>query len=245
VTAARPKIADYPFTTLEPVLGVVSHKETSFVIADIPGLIEGAHGGVGLGFEFLRHVERTAVLLHVIDVSAPDPLGDLETVDREIVLYDPQLSEKRRIIAMNKVDLPGAALRADGLGDSLKQRFDDVFAISAAAGLGLGPLLDRVAQRVDECRRAQMTMETSPSEIILRPQPRPSLEVLKENGAYRVQGGRRLEAMAEMLDLSDREAWMTFYRRLQRLGGVAALKRAGVREGDAVRFGATEAIWRD
>jgi len=245
VTAARPKVADYPFTTLEPVLGVVERRETSFVIADIPGLIEGAHSGVGLGFEFLRHIERTGVLLHVLDLSADDALRDLETVDRELVLFDVTLLQRPRIIALNKVDLPGASLRSARLLDALKQRFEDVFAISAAAGLGLGPLLDRIAQRVDESRRARMAVETSTVEIIVRPEPRLAIEVLKEKGGYRVRGGRRLEAMAEMLDLSDREAWMAFCRRLQRLGGVAALKRAGVREGDAVRFGATEAIWRD
>jgi GTP-binding protein len=246
VTSARPKIADYPFTTLEPVLGVVEHGDTSYVIADIPGLIEGAHAGVGLGFEFLQHVERTAVLVHIIDGSAADPLTALETVERELTLFAEGLAHRPYIVVLNKIDLPEVSARAAGLLDELKGSCEDVFAISAAARLGLSPLMDRIAQRVSEHRLAKVeARRATAAEPVIRPQPRAPLEVLKERDAFRIYGGRRLEAMAEMLDLSDDEAWVAFHQRLQRLGGVAALKRAGVREGDPVRIGATETVWRD
>jgi GTP-binding protein len=243
ISAARPRVADYPFTTLEPVLGVVDHKETSFVIADIPGLIEGAHAGVGLGFDFLRHVERTGLLIHVIDAGAADPLLDLDLVERELALFDEALAAKPRIIALNKLDVTTAARRAPELIELLEDRFDDVFGISAVSGAGLPALLDRLTQRVEEERRGRAAV-LADREPVLRPEPRASLEVVREGDGYRVFGGRGLEAMAEMLDLTDREAWFEFYRRLQRVGGVAALKRAGVREGDAVRFGPTETVWK-
>jgi GTP-binding protein len=150
VSRARPKIADYPFTTLVPNLGMVAYKDRlSFVIADIPGLIEGAHEGAGLGHQFLRHVERCRVLVHLIDCGAEDPdrtpLSDFDKINRELALYSPELAQKPQIVAGNKVDLPEAQKRFKKLKTALKRRKIDIIPVSAATGAGLGEVLDRAA----------------------------------------------------------------------------------------------------
>jgi GTP-binding protein len=155
ISRARPKIADYPFTTLTPNLGVVGWRDRSFVVADIPGLIEGAHSGAGLGHQFLRHVERCRVLVHLVD-GAPfeegrTPKGDLDAIDRELALYSPELAAKPQIVAVNKVDVPDARAAAKKLGAVLKRRKKgprEVIAISAVAGEGLQELLDAVGRAV-------------------------------------------------------------------------------------------------
>ena len=151
VSRARPKIADYPFTTLVPNLGVVPYKDgTSFVMADIPGIIEGAAEGAGLGHQFLRHVERCRVLIHLVDLSAPGedraPVRDLDVLDHELARYSPELARKPQIIAANKIDLPEARERLPSFQAAMAARGLPVFPISAATGEGLGPLLDAVAQ---------------------------------------------------------------------------------------------------
>jgi GTP-binding protein len=243
ISAATPKIADYPFTTLEPELGVVERGKTSFVMADIPGLIEGAHQGTGLGFDFLRHVERTVVLVHILDGSAPNPSANLHLIDRELALFSPELGAKPQIIAVNKIDLPEVQDALPELLRQLEKDSPDVFAISAATGQGVKELLDRVEQRLFEARREMKLLDEPAATEVIRPEPRPRVTVAKEGVAFRVNGSRRLEAMAEMLDLSDIEAWNEFQRRLQRMGVLAALRRAGVVEGNRVRFGRAEVTW--
>jgi GTP-binding protein len=242
VSAARPKIADYPFTTLEPELGVVERGETAFVMADIPGLIEGAHEGTGLGFDFLRHIERTMLLVHLVDGSAQAPIEDFRLINGELGLFSPELAGKPQIVAINKIDLPAVRAELPKLRAQLSA-CPDTLTISAATGEGVQALLGRIEQRLFEARQAGTQPEDN--EIpVLRPEPRPGVIVTREGNTYWVKGSRRLEAMAEMLDLSDAEAWQVFSRRLQRLGALAALRRAGVSEGDQVRFGATEVTWR-
>lgn len=144
LTRARPKIGDYPFTTLTPNLGVAEYRGESFVLADIPGLIEGAHRGTGLGHEFLRHVERTRVLLHVVDVSGTgerNPLADFHTVNEELRLYDPELARRPMLVAANKIDLPDGRANLDAFRAALGKEGYAVFPLSAATGEGLDPLL--------------------------------------------------------------------------------------------------------
>ncbi len=152
ISAARPKIADYPFTTLTPNLGVVAYKNfRSFVVADIPGLIEGAHRGAGLGHRFLKHVERTRLLLHIIDISLMperDPLRDYETLNRELALFDGQLSEKLQIVVVNKIDLPHVRESLAGVVERFKGLGVRVFPVSAVTGEGVPALLDEVAGRL-------------------------------------------------------------------------------------------------
>lgn len=150
VSAARPKIGDYPFTTLKPNLGVVPYKNyRSFVIADIPGIIEGAHEGAGLGHRFLKHVERTNILLHLLDLSwmpDRDPIREFETLNRELALFSPELAEKRQIIVINKLDLPVVRENLPRVLPWFEAREFRVFVISAATGEGIPPLLDEIAR---------------------------------------------------------------------------------------------------
>jgi GTPase len=152
VSAARPKIADYPFTTLTPNLGVVSYKNyRSFVIADIPGLIEGAHRGAGLGHRFLKHVERTRLLLHILDISnmpERDPVRDYETLNRELVLFDAQLGEKPQIVAVNKIDLPDVRENYGRIIPLFEKFGVRLFPISSVTGEGIPALLDAIAERL-------------------------------------------------------------------------------------------------
>ena len=155
VTAAQPKIAPYPFTTLVPNLGVaVIDDDTTLVLADIPGLIEGAHLGVGLGYEFLRHIQRTRVLIHVLDGAAADPLADFSQINSELALFDEHLASRPQIVAFNKTDLPESQERWPGLKAELERRGYEVFAMSALTRQGTREVLYRAAQRVAETARA-------------------------------------------------------------------------------------------
>jgi GTP-binding protein len=245
VSAARPKIGAYPFTTLEPALGVVDVDYDTFVMADIPGLIEGAHAGVGLGHDFLRHVERTRLLVHLLDGSAADPIADMQTVNRELALFSADLAARPQIVGINKIDIPEARERLPELQARLAERGIDALALSAATGEGVKELVRRVWSELTRLRaEAPSPPVVEPDATVLRPAPRTRVQIEKRNGRYVVHG-RRIEAMAEMLDLSQEEARAEFYRRLTRLGVVAALRRAGVREGDTVRFGSVDVTWEE
>src|SRR5207249_1464837 len=151
LSRARPKIADYPFTTLQPHLGVVQYKDgRSFVLSDLPGLIEGAHRGAGLGHRFLKHMARTRAIIHLIDASQDrDLVADFDAINNELTLFDPALGRKPQIVAANKIDLPEARERADELRKKLKKRKIDVHAISGATGEGLDDLLDATVRALD------------------------------------------------------------------------------------------------
>jgi GTP-binding protein len=157
ISAIRPKIADYPFTTLVPNLGVVGYGDgQSFVVADIPGLIEGAHQGQGLGHKFLRHVTRTRVLIHLLDASklnAEDPLADWRTINRELSLFDPELLEKPQIVVANKIDIPEGRAQAELLAKKLPKRYQPMHAISAVTGEGLGALVQKVGALLARLKR--------------------------------------------------------------------------------------------
>ncbi len=154
ISSARPKIADYPFTTLVPNLGVVKHeKYRSFVVADIPGIIEGAHRGVGLGFQFLRHVERTSILLHLVDISefsGGDPVANFLTINNELALYSPDLARKPQIVVGTKLDIAGDKKRLNELAKFCRNKGLDFFPLSAAAGKGIKKLLSYVSVKVEE-----------------------------------------------------------------------------------------------
>jgi GTP-binding protein len=157
ISAVRPKIADYPFTTLVPNLGVVGCGDgQSFVVADIPGLIEGAHQGQGLGHKFLRHVTRTSVLIHLLDaakINEEDPLADWTTVNRELALFDPELMEKPQIVVANKMDIPEARANRELLGKKLPKQYQPLYAISAATGEGVPALVQKIGALLNELRR--------------------------------------------------------------------------------------------
>ena len=243
LTSARPKIADYPFTTLVPNLGVARFDDRELVIADIPGLIEGASHGAGLGEEFLRHVERTRLLVHVVDASRPDPLADIETIDNELRSYGRGLEERPRLVALNKIDLPDAREGAPRVAASLRARGVETLAISAAAREGTADLLRLIFARCPP--REVVPPSTAPRErrIAFAGGAR-DWRVTREGEAFRVAGGR-VERLASGIDWDSAEAAAYFQRHLSRSGIERELRSLGAREGDTVRIGTLEMEWRE
>ncbi len=245
VSRATPKIADYPFTTLEPHLGVVEVGYDSYVMADIPGLIEGAHEGAGLGLEFLRHVERTRLLIHVVDASREDPAHDIEVIDHELQSYTPELGARPQIIAFNKMDVPEAEERRNELTALAERLGRPCVFMAAAARQGTAALAKLAFERLERLREEEPQPAATPEEDVLRPLPRgPRFTIEREDGAYRVIGDQPV-VLVEMLALQSDESRAETMRRLGRMGVVGALKRAGVHEGDLVRFGTVELKWEE
>ena len=245
VSAARPKVADYPFTTLEPVLGVVERRGTSFVMVDIPGLIEGAHRGVGLGQEFLRHVERTRVLIHLVDGSGEAVEQTYEQTKNELARFGAGLDRKPVIVAVNKMDIPEVSskrVELRGLGGADR----GVACISAATGEGVGELLDDVLVLLRETRAGEeQSAEDSPGATIpvLRPQEtQQKPTVLRRGRIYRVQH-RPAERLAAMVDKGDGAAMLQLLDQFRRRGVLSALEKAGISDGDRARVGAVEWEW--
>ena len=242
-SAATPKVAAYPFTTLEPELGVVELGYDSFVAADMPGLIEGASRGVGLGHEFLRHIERTRVLVHVLDMTRDDPLADRLLIDGELAAFGHGLAAKPQLLALNKIDHPDAAAHVELLEEAFAALGLPWLPISAAARDGVRPLAERAfallrGQREDEAAQ-------DGGEPVLRPRPRAREAVRAERGedGVAVVRHRTAEWLAATLDGADAEARGELLDRLRRLGVGRALARAGVRPGEVVRVGGTELAW--
>jgi len=245
VSRARPKIADYPFTTLEPHLGVVEVGYDSYVLADIPGLIEGASEGAGLGLQFLRHVERTRLLVHVVDAAQEDPRRAIEVIDGELQSYGAGLGARPQIIAFNKMDVPEAAERRVELQALAADLGRPCAFISAAARQGTDELAKLAFGLLERIREETPLSPVSEGPQVLRPQPRGTLfAVEREDGAYRVIGEQPVR-LVEMLALQSDESRAEAIRRLGRMGVVAALRRAGAREGDRVRFGEIELRWEE
>ena len=246
VSRARPKVAEYPFTTLEPHLGVVEWRRTSFVMVDIPGLIEGAHKGAGLGIEFLRHIERTEVLVHVVDGTVEDPEEQYRQINRELGQHSDALLRKPQVLMVNKIDLPGAIERSAALQSAVADEGVPVHLVSVATREGVDALLDTVLATLEATRRNRDTHrgDVQPEQIpVLRPRPEKSgAQVSVRDGVY-VVDAPRTERIAAMVDMSDWDAKMQFYDLLRRRGVMKALEQAGVASGDTVRFGKKEWEW--
>ncbi|MFQ6059083.1 MAG: GTPase ObgE [Anaerolineae bacterium] len=241
VSAARPKIAAYPFTTLVPNLGVVAVDDRSFVMADIPGLIEGAHLGAGLGHKFLRHIERTRLLILLLDGASPDPLHDLEDINQEMALFSSHLAEKPQIVVLNKMDLPQARSIWPQVEKEIRRRDTPVASISALTGEGVRSLLHRVADLLESLPEEEPALEEVP---VLRPlEGEEGFRVVREGeGLFRVEG-RRVERAAAMTDWDNEEAVARFQRVVAAMGVTAALEEAGVQKGDTVCIGQVELEW--
>ena len=255
VTAARPKIADYPFTTLAPNLGVVEVGQVrqgdgySFVLADIPGLIEGAAQGVGLGHEFLRHIRRTRLLIHMLDGAAfdRDPWQDFQAINHELREYDTQLAARPQIVVLNKMDLPEAQERWPELKAKAEAADYPVFAISAAAHQGTEELMHYASKRLleiqqEEAERAASAPAADMQGPVLRPQPDDAFTVSKEGGVYIVRG-KRVERLVNMTNQDSEESMDRLQIMLAKMGVTKALEEAGVTVGDTVRFGKIELYW--
>ena len=231
LTRARPRVADYPFTTLDPELGVAETRAGRVVIADIPGLIEGAAGGAGLGQRFLRHVERTRILVFVLDGSAPDPWSDLETVRREVRLFSPELAARPSLVAVNKLDLePVRRLKA-------RSRRRGVWFVSALTGEGLEAMMKAVVAALASAPEPTVLAKAAPAKLPVRPSP--DLVVERRPWGFLVRG-ERVERLIERTDLESDAAVERFQSQLDRLGVNAALESAGVQPGDTVRISETE-----
>jgi GTP-binding protein len=244
VSAAKPKIADYPFTTLVPNLGVVRvDEERSFVMADIPGLIEGAHHGAGLGDRFLRHIERTRLVVHILDVSGTtgrDPLHDFEVVNSEMAAYSPHLASLPQVVALNKIDLPGAPETAEAVRRNLAHRGHPVFAISAVTGQGLQELIYHLADRLEQIGPPTQVAAAAEEPVLFTATPEASWRVERDaDGAYLVRGPS-VERMVAMTDLNSEDAVRWLHRRLDRMGVLTALREAGATNGVTVRIGNAE-----
>ena len=264
MSAARPKIADYPFTTLVPNLGMVHLDDRSFVVADVPGLIEGAAQGKGLGHEFLRHVERTALLLHVVDLSGGfegrDPVEDYKIINQELEAYAPELASRPRIVIGNKADLPDTQEALERLKSLVKQESEELseklldegiddpdpipfFAVSAVSRTGLQQLIAATGERVHQLREAAAEDEVTEYDQIweLKRQQRDKRFTVRREEAdvYRIEG-RQVERMVIQTEWNNDEAIAFLERRLEHIGVEAALTEAGAKPGDTIRILETE-----
>jgi GTPase len=241
ISAARPKIADYPFTTLEPELGVVSLDKGTFVLAEIPGLLEGAHTGRGLGHSFLRHAMRTKVLIHLLDGCSESPLDDMVKVNNELSMFDTTLAKRPQVVAINKVDLPQVQERVENLKEVFAEAGITPFFISAAAGIGLDELVQDTWRLLKSANiRLKVTLE-APAKVF-HPEPVDRARVQRKGHSF-ILVDPAVERLLDKLDLEDPEDLKEFNQALEKLGINRTLKEAGVKSGDTVATGNLEWTW--
>lgn len=241
MTAAKPKIANYPFTTLEPVLGVVQDFDQSFVIADIPGLIEDAHEGAGLGHDFLRHVERTRLLIHVVDVSAQDgrdPIDDFNSINEELIQFNPALGERPQVVVANKSDAASEEEVQMFVEEVKAQGFENVFVISAAARIGIKELKDKVTELVSKLPPVVLHDEIE-EEKVYRFEKEEQFKIEIHDDVYEITGTWATIVM-ESTNFDDPDSLSYFQRSMINAGVIDALRKAGINEGDTVKIGPLE-----
>jgi len=242
VSAARPKIASYPFTTVEPILGVAEVGARSITLAEIPGLIDGAHLGRGLGHDFLRHITRTKVLIHLVDGSSASPVEDMLRVNSELGLFDSALAKKPQLVAVSKLDLAQVKARQDEIMRSFEGGGLSPLFISAVTGDGIERLMTEAVRmlgqaEVDERARAKV------GKMVFRPQPRARGASVRKDGAVFVITAPELERIVNRVDMSRPAVWAQVRVECDRLGVSQALKKAGAEPGDRVRCGSVEWDW--
>ena len=241
LSAAHPRIGDYPFTTLEPVLGVAAVGWRDLVVADLPGLVEGAAAGLGLGHAFLRHATRTRLLIHLIDGGQPAPSADYDRINHELAAYSADLAAKPQIVVINKIDRDEVRSRIAEIETVFARRGITPLFISAAIGEGTERLVEQCAQRVQEQATEQVRR---PEPRVLKPPADPRrYSVIQEAPRHFRVSGRQVEAFVQMMDLEDPDGRDETYRWLARRGVVAALRRAGVKPGDVVKVGNAQWEW--
>lgn len=240
VTNAKPKIANYHFTTLNPNLGVVDLDGNGFVIADIPGLIEGASEGIGLGHEFLRHIERTKVIIHMVDgasVEGRDPLEDIKAINKELEAYDPAILDKPQVIAANKMDV--CMEGSDEIIEKLRKEFEpkgiEVFSISAVSGQGVKELLYHVQELLKTCPEEVTVYEPEFDPALRFFSEEPFTVEVNEEGEYVVEGPR-IEKMLGYTNIDSEKGFLFFQRFLKEQGILKQLEELGIEEGDTVRM---------
>ncbi|MCS7207567.1 MAG: GTPase ObgE [Dehalococcoidia bacterium] len=244
VSHARPKIAPYPFTTLQPVLGAVSWKGREFIAMEVPGLIRGAHAGAGLGTEFLRHAERARLLVHLVDGSGSDPLQDWQEVEEEVRLYGKGLADKPRLVAVNKMDLPEAQAQKEKIALAFAQVGHTPLFLSAATGEGVDALLDRLVADLERLP-PPVPPAGEPPPVFQRPRPRERRRIVREGSVWRLEW-ERAERIASLLVKQKRLSWKEKAQlrvELERMGAGQALAHAGVQPGDTVLVDGLELEW--
>ncbi len=238
VTKAKPKIADYHFTTLTPNLGVVEMNQKNFILADIPGLIENAHEGVGLGLDFLRHIERTKLLVHVVDISGIEgrnPIDDFKTINRELEKYSSKLAQKPQIIAANKIDLIRSEEVIVRFKQIMKKEGYEVFPISAATHKGIEELIRFVAKKLDEIQHDPIREEITFESDSISEGDQNRVFVYKENDYYAIEG-KRIEKLFNSTNFKDIDSLRYFQNFLKKIGVIEQLKELGIEEGDTVKI---------
>lgn len=247
VTDAKPKIADYHFTTLDPNLGVVKKEYgDSFVIADIPGIIEGASEGVGLGIQFLRHIERTRLLLHVIDVSGSegrDPVEDFYTINEELKKYSQKLSERKQIMVANKIDSMQDESLYNNLEKLAKEKGLEIFKISAATNVGIKELMNHVSQVLKTLPKENL-VEIKDEKKVYTLEDEEPFTINKEGNNYIIDGPA-VEKLMKRVNLNDNESMYYFHKMLDELGVSQKLKEMGIKDGDNVTIAGWELEWED
>ena len=244
LTNAKPKIAPYPFTTLEPNLGVADvDDETTVVLADIPGLIEGASHGTGLGHDFLRHIQRTRVLIHLLDGLSTDPLADYSQINTELSLFDPNLALKPQVVALNKMDLPEVQERLVGIKRALKKRKVEFIPISALARTNVRELL---LETVEKLAGTPTLEEVPPPLPVYRPKEDPHDFQVARAGEHKWRlSGASIERAASMTFWEHDGSVRRFQKIMQALGVDDALRKAGIEDGDTVAIGEFELDWQE
>ena len=245
VSAAKPEVAAYHLTTLSPILGVVSlDDERNFVVADIPGLIEGASLGVGLGDEFLRHVERTKVLIHILDAAGSegrDPFDDFNIINNALSLYSPKLLQKKQIVAANKIDLIQDPKVLDDLRSKIEAKGYEFFPISTLTGEGIRPLLESVWDLLQEISDVQ---NEESEKVIVYEEPKEEFTVEVKDGVFYITG-KRIEKLVSMTNFEDYVSLRRFDRAWKFMGIDKLLKKNGIQEGDTVNLYGTEFTFSD
>ncbi|MBN2258820.1 MAG: GTPase ObgE [Anaerolineaceae bacterium] len=242
VSNAKPKIADYPFTTLEPNLGVAEMDEnTSLVLADIPGLIEGAHAGSGLGFDFLRHIQRTRAIIHILDGLSEDPLAAFSQINSEMALFDPRLKNRPQVVALNKIDLPDVKARWPKIKVKLEKKGYKPLAISAVSGENVKELLWQASKQLAQAP----TIEEKADLPIYKPPEDPREFQIERSGDGYVIKGAAIERAADMTYWEYEDSVRRFQQLMERLGVDDALRAAGILEGQIVYIKDYELIWED
>ncbi|MCX6013164.1 MAG: GTPase ObgE [Chloroflexi bacterium] len=244
ISNATPKIGSYQFTTLEPNLGVVNYKGKSFVVADIPGIIEGAHLGRGLGHDFLRHIERTRVLVYLLDGNSEDPKLDLKQLKKEMRLYNKELINKTYLVAINKIDIPEVVEKIKELKKKFRLEKSLVF-ISAVSREGLIGLLDNIIAMLTV--KKVVTPDTVDEEEfkVFHPVPIGSKFEVQKTGNVFVLTGEGVERATAMVDYDEYEARPVLMKQLARMGAIHALKHAGLKTGDTIKIGEIELVWTE
>ncbi len=241
-SAAQPKIASYPFTTREPVLGVVEVGRQSFVLAEIPGLIDGAYLGRGLGHEFLRHVVRTKILIHLIDGSSTSPVEDMIRVNTELGLFDSALTQKPQLVAVNKIDLPQVQARLDEIKSDFSSAGTTTFFVSAATGNGVSAVMAETMNLLQSVTTEERVGKEIPVKVF-HPRPRGIGASVHKEGDTFVMVAPELERFFARTDISSPGVRWQLKKQLERLGISKVLERAGVKPGDRVRCGKLEWEW--